>query len=112
VKKSPFLIIISTFRGGGSDPDPGSGSGEKFPDPDPAKRSGSDRIRITNTGRYNMILQLRLYKVVMIDLQGKIRAGTPFFIIITIKNGVHKNLGLPIYGYGLYNLYSTVPVYW
>ncbi len=23
----------------------------KFPDPDPAKRSGSDRIRIRNTGR-------------------------------------------------------------
>jgi hypothetical protein len=38
--KSPFLIIISTFRG------VGSGSGEKFPDPDPAKRSGSPTLGI------------------------------------------------------------------
>jgi hypothetical protein len=47
VKKSPFLIIISTFRG--------VGSGEKFPDPDPAKRSGSDRIRIPNTDTNIMV---------------------------------------------------------
>jgi hypothetical protein len=47
VKKPPFLIIITTFRG------VGSGSGEKFPDPDPAKRPGSDRIQIPNTDMIN-----------------------------------------------------------